>query len=388
MSRSTSAALPGAAVRDDDRRARRSSPQGSAKRRLGAPASARRAVRARGAIAVDVVTPRSLDEALRLKAELPEARSRPGRHGPAGGAELRPLAPAGADQPERGGRAARLAPRERLASCSAPGSPTRRRCAVSVACLAAGAGGGLANGRLAADPQPRHDRRQPRHRARPPATRCRRCSSKAAAVEIASVRGARALPLQRVSRRCEAERARGATSSSRRCGCGRAGAPQTFMKVGPRNAMVIAVCSLAVVVDAERGEVRAAFGSAAPTATTGDRRRSRRPRRCRMQWLPRRARSTTCVALPPTGGMRSLCSPGARSRGAPREARADASTASVTRRTSGVARASSTCCASGSASRARRTRASRGSAARARCCSTAPSCARASCWPRRRRVTT
>ncbi len=42
--------------------------------------------------------------------------------------------------------------------------------------------------------------------------------------------------------------------------------PQTFMKVGPRNAMVIAVCSLAVVTDRERGEVRAAFGSSAPVA--------------------------------------------------------------------------------------------------------------------------
>jgi CO/xanthine dehydrogenase FAD-binding subunit len=42
------------------------------------------------------------------------------------------------------------------------------------------------------------------------------------------------------------------------------GAPQTFMKVGPRNAMVIAVCSLAVAVDRERGELRAAFGSAGP----------------------------------------------------------------------------------------------------------------------------
>src|SRR5581483_5187272 len=41
-------------------------------------------------------------------------------------------------------------------------------------------------------------------------------------------------------------------------------APQTFMKVGPRNAMVIAVCSLAVLVDRERGEVRAAFGSSGP----------------------------------------------------------------------------------------------------------------------------
>ena len=43
------------------------------------------------------------------------------------------------------------------------------------------------------------------------------------------------------------------------------GAAQTFMKVGPRNAMVIAVCSLALSVDRERGELRAAFGSAAPT---------------------------------------------------------------------------------------------------------------------------
>jgi len=45
------------------------------------------------------------------------------------------------------------------------------------------------------------------------------------------------------------------------------GAPQTFMKVGPRNAMVIAVCSLAVVADRERGELRAAFGSAGPVPT-------------------------------------------------------------------------------------------------------------------------
>ena len=43
------------------------------------------------------------------------------------------------------------------------------------------------------------------------------------------------------------------------------GQPQTFMKVGPRNAMVIAVTSLALVADREREELRAAFGSAAPT---------------------------------------------------------------------------------------------------------------------------
>jgi len=42
------------------------------------------------------------------------------------------------------------------------------------------------------------------------------------------------------------------------------GQSQTFMKVGPRNAMVIAVCSLALVADRERGELRASFGSAGP----------------------------------------------------------------------------------------------------------------------------
>jgi CO/xanthine dehydrogenase FAD-binding subunit len=42
------------------------------------------------------------------------------------------------------------------------------------------------------------------------------------------------------------------------------GAKQTFMKIGPRNAMVIAVCSLALVADRERGELRASYGSAGP----------------------------------------------------------------------------------------------------------------------------
>jgi len=41
-------------------------------------------------------------------------------------------------------------------------------------------------------------------------------------------------------------------------------ARQTFMKVGPRNAMVIAVCSLALAVDRERDEIRASYGSAGP----------------------------------------------------------------------------------------------------------------------------
>jgi len=44
------------------------------------------------------------------------------------------------------------------------------------------------------------------------------------------------------------------------------GGQQTFMKVGPRNAMVIAITSLAVVADRERGELRASFGSSGPVA--------------------------------------------------------------------------------------------------------------------------
>jgi CO/xanthine dehydrogenase FAD-binding subunit len=42
------------------------------------------------------------------------------------------------------------------------------------------------------------------------------------------------------------------------------GPRQTFMKIGPRNAMVIAVVSLALAVDEERGELRAVYGSAGP----------------------------------------------------------------------------------------------------------------------------
>jgi CO/xanthine dehydrogenase FAD-binding subunit len=39
---------------------------------------------------------------------------------------------------------------------------------------------------------------------------------------------------------------------------------QTFMKVGPRNAMVIAVVSLCLAVDREAREIRVAYGSAGP----------------------------------------------------------------------------------------------------------------------------
>jgi CO/xanthine dehydrogenase FAD-binding subunit len=84
-------------------------------------------------------------------------------------------------------------------------------------------------------------------------------------VEVESVRGARRIPLdgflvgvkQNALELDELITAVHVEPSEQR---------QTFMKVGPRNAMVIAVCSLALVVDRERDEIRAAFGSAAPVA--------------------------------------------------------------------------------------------------------------------------
>jgi CO/xanthine dehydrogenase FAD-binding subunit len=87
-----------------------------------------------------------------------------------------------------------------------------------------------------------------------------------AEVEVASVRGSRRLALTDflvgVKRNALAEDELIVAVLVRP-----SGAPQTFMKIGPRNAMVIAVCSLAITADRERGELRAAFGSAAPVPT-------------------------------------------------------------------------------------------------------------------------
>jgi CO/xanthine dehydrogenase FAD-binding subunit len=44
--------------------------------------------------------------------------------------------------------------------------------------------------------------------------------------------------------------------------------PQQFSKVGTRNAMVIAVCSFALAIDAERRRIGTGIGSAAPTPVT------------------------------------------------------------------------------------------------------------------------
>jgi len=84
-----------------------------------------------------------------------------------------------------------------------------------------------------------------------------------AEVELASVRGVRTMPLREFlvgPKRNALEPDELISAVLVRP----SGAPQTFMKVGPRNAMVIAVVSLALSADRERGELRASFGSAGP----------------------------------------------------------------------------------------------------------------------------
>jgi CO/xanthine dehydrogenase FAD-binding subunit len=84
-----------------------------------------------------------------------------------------------------------------------------------------------------------------------------------AQVTVASVRGERTLPLPEFlvgPKRNALADDELIVGVSVEAGAGR----ETFLKVGPRNAMVIAVVSLALRVD---GEVRAAFGSAGPVPT-------------------------------------------------------------------------------------------------------------------------
>lgn len=84
-----------------------------------------------------------------------------------------------------------------------------------------------------------------------------------AEIELASVRGTRVVPIGEFmlgpKRNALAPDELITAVRVRPCG-----APQTFMKIGPRNAMVIAVVSLSLTADNERGELRAAFGSAGP----------------------------------------------------------------------------------------------------------------------------
>jgi CO/xanthine dehydrogenase FAD-binding subunit len=85
----------------------------------------------------------------------------------------------------------------------------------------------------------------------------------AAEVELASVRGVRTMPLTEFLVGPK-QNALGEDELITAVLVQPSGAAQTFMKIGPRNAMVIAVCSLALSADRERGELRASFGSAGP----------------------------------------------------------------------------------------------------------------------------
>ncbi len=207
---------------------------------------------------MDVLTPRSLAEALELKAAHPDAlpiqggtdvmvafnfdRARPGvvlnlgevaelRGWREEGAALRlgaGLTYTEAMQPELAAKLPALAEASRTV-----GSPQIRNRGTI--------GGNLATSSPAGDALP------PLH-------------IEGAEIECASVRGVRRLPLgdfvtgvkRNVLEPDELIAAVWVTPS---------GAPQTFMKVGPRNAMVIAVVSLALVAG---DELRASFGSAGP----------------------------------------------------------------------------------------------------------------------------
>ena len=211
---------------------------------------------------MEVLTPRTLDEALRLKAERPDARPL------AGGTDLlvelnfdraRPEAILNLEEVHelrgwsRENGAVRLGARLTYTEAMAPelaellpalaeasrtvGSPQIRNRGTI--------GGNLGTASPAGD-------------ALPPLL------VRGAEVEVASVRGERRLSLEEFlvgpKRNALAEDELVVAVRAQPPGDGR----ETFMKVGPRNAMVIAVCSLAVAVDEEAGEIRAAYGSAGP----------------------------------------------------------------------------------------------------------------------------
>jgi CO/xanthine dehydrogenase FAD-binding subunit len=84
-----------------------------------------------------------------------------------------------------------------------------------------------------------------------------------AEVEVASVQGSRLLPVEEFL--IGPKRNALAPDELITAVCMRpSGTRQTFMKVGPRNAMAIAVVSVCLSVDREQDELRAAFGSAGP----------------------------------------------------------------------------------------------------------------------------
>ncbi len=211
---------------------------------------------------MEVHTPRTLDEALRLKAELPDARL------VQGGTDVMVELNFGHSRPEalvnlNEARELRAWSRGngsvRLGAALTYTEAMRPELVALVPALAEAS-------RTVGSPQIRNrgtiggnlGTASPAGDALPPLL------AERAVVEIASVRGERSVPLEEFLlgvKRNALEPDELVTAVTLRP----SGGPQTFMKVGPRNAMVIAICSLAVVVDLEAGEVRAAYGSAATT---------------------------------------------------------------------------------------------------------------------------
>jgi CO/xanthine dehydrogenase FAD-binding subunit len=210
---------------------------------------------------VEVLTPRSLDEALRLKSERPDARPIAGgtdlmvdlnfdRLRPEALLNLNEVAELRGWARENGSLrlAAGLTYTEAMESPLAELLPALAEASRTVGSPQirnrGTVGGNLGTASPAGD-------------ALPPLL------VEGAEVELTSVRGRRSLPLQEFlvgPKRNALEPDELVTAVH----VSPSGAKQTFMKVGPRNAMVIAVVSLAVAADRERGELRASFGSAGP----------------------------------------------------------------------------------------------------------------------------
>ena len=210
---------------------------------------------------MEVVTPRTLEEALRVKAERPDARPI------AGGTDL--LVELNFDR-ARPDTILNLAEVEELRGWSRENGEVRLGSALTYAeamrAPLAELMPALAEAsRTVGSPQIRNrgtiggnlGTASPAGDALPPLL------VEGAQVELGSVRGVRALPLAEflVGPKRNALEPDELVLAVRLTPSGQ---PQTFMKVGPRNAMVIAVCSLALVADRERDELRAAYGSSGP----------------------------------------------------------------------------------------------------------------------------
>ena len=250
---------------------------------------------------VEVLTPRTLAEALRLRAEHQDAWPIQGgtdvmvalnfdRGRPACLLNLNEVHELRGFTRENG--ALRLG--SGLTYSRARARPPARR--------AAGARGGLAHGRLAADPQPRHDRRQSRHVV----ARRRRAAAAARRGRRGRVRvGARHSPraARRVRHRREAQRARAGRADHRRLGDAVARAADVHedrpaQRDGDRG-------RLARRLGGRRAARVVRLGVAAPGARDGAARRGRLVRRARRGGRLADRRRARQRALPPPRAARA-----------------------------------------------------------------------------------